>query len=100
MPYRIQLVMTASIYCNPIPIGGTYLFLGVAYVAWSGASPAILLFLDFQASASGGDFAPKFDASPFLLEEPYLTGGVITPTSVDGLNHLLFGQVGQGHWHV
>ena len=100
MPYRIQLAMIASMYCNPIPIARIDLFLGVGDVAWSGASLVMLLFLDFQAGASGGDFAPQLDASSFLLEEPYLASGVIAPTSVDGLNHLLFSQVGQRHWHV
>ena len=94
MPYRIQLVMTASIYCNLIPISRIDLFLGVGDAPLTGTSLVILLFLDFKAGASGGNFAPQLDASPFLLEESYLTGGVITPTSVDGLNHLLFCQIG------
>ena len=100
MPYRIQLAMTLSIYCNHIPIARIDLFLGFNDLAWSGASLVMLLFLDFQASTSGGDFAPQLDAGPFLLEESYLASGVIAPASVDGLNHLLFGQVSQRHWYV
>ena len=58
MLYRIQLAMAASKYCNRIPTAKIDLFLGVGDVAWSGASLVILLFLDFQAGTSGGDFAP------------------------------------------